>query len=353
MSLAQFTSNRTVVERLQKMAANDRIPPSLLFSGPEEAGLLRVAVNFAKALNCVQTSAPDARGERDSCDTCAACLRIEQGAHPDVRQIAPEGAGGQVKVEAVRQVVAESPFRPFEGRKRVYIFETADRMNPTAANTLLKTLEEPPPWTVLILLTTNEAAILPTLLSRCQRIRFLPLQPQEMVDTLVEEHGISQSNARLAAGIAAGNLSRALELADNVGSLHEEALRIASLPTRQTGRSQILSWAGQLAKASDLPVILRLAVCQLRDLASLASGGDALHSEVDEEIEATANRVPLEVWLDGFLRLEQAIYDLEVRYASKRITLEHTLLYLDRLGKPNRRRGAPDNSGTDGGRGAA
>ena len=348
MSLAQLTGNRAVVDRLKKMAESDRIPPSLLFSGPEEAGMLRVAMNFAKALNCPTDTGP----ERDSCDKCTTCLRIDEGTHPDVRRIAPEGSGGQVKADAVRQVVAESPFRPFEGRKRVYIFETSDRMNPTAANTLLKTLEEPPAWTVLILLTTNEAAILPTLLSRCQRIRFLPLQRQEVVDTLVEEHGISHSNARLAAGVAGGNLSRALELADNVDSLHEEALRIAFLPTRQSDRSEILSWAAQLAKTSDLPIILRLAVCQLRDLASMASGGEALHSEVSKELEATAHRVPLEAWLNGFLRLEQAIHDLEVRYASKRITLEQTLLYLDRLGKPVQRQDGPDSSGSSRRRGA-
>jgi hypothetical protein len=85
----------------------------------------------------------------------------------------------------------------------------------------------------------------------------------------------------------------------------------------------------------------------------LASGGDALHSEVDEELEATANRAPLEVWLDGFLRLEQAIHELEVRYTSKRITLEQTFLYLDRLGQPDRRREGPNHSGAAGGRGAA
>jgi DNA polymerase-3 subunit delta' len=212
-------------------------------------------------------------------------------------------------------------------------------MNPTAANTLLKTLEEPPPWTILVLLTTNEAAILPTLLSRCQRIRFLPLQPREVIDALVEEHGVSRSRARLAAGIAGGNLSQALELAEQVEAFQEEALKIASLPARGMGRSQLLSWAGQLAKAPDLPIILRLAVGQLRDLASVTSGGDALASTVEPELEAAARRVPLAAWLDGYLRVEQAIYNLETRYTNKRITLEQTLLFLNQLDKGDYRRG--------------
>jgi DNA polymerase-3 subunit delta' len=191
----------------------------------------------------------------------------------------------------------------------------------------------------LILLTTNEAAILPTLLSRCQKIRFSPLQPQEVIDTLVEEHGVSRSRARIAAGIAGGNLSQALELAEQVEAFQEEALAIASLPARGMGRSQLLSWAGQLAKVADLPIILRLAVCQLRDLASVASGGDALHAAIEPELEAAAQRLPLTVWLDGFLRVEQAIHNLEVRYTNKRITLEHTLLFLDQLGRTDHRRG--------------
>jgi DNA polymerase-3 subunit delta' len=327
MSFASMAGNRTTLERLRKMVADDRVPPSLLFVGPEGAGKLEAALNLAKVLNCEQAEERD-----DACDVCPSCLRIEQGGHPDVRQIGREGPGGQVRADAVRQVVTESPFRPFVGKKRVYIFQEADRMNPTAANTLLKTLEEPPPWTALVLLTANENAILPTLLSRCQRVRFVPLSPHEVADVLSREHQIPPQEAKLAASVSGGNLNRALALSGELETLRAEALRIASLPADKTDKAKLISWAGRLAKDPQLTNVLRVSVCLLRDLTSVAGGGSALHTEPANDLELLAKQIPLGAWLEAYVRVEEAIYNLDVRYTNKRITLEQTLLALDSLG---------------------
>jgi DNA polymerase-3 subunit delta' len=307
------------------MVSKARVPPSLLLSGPEGAGKLQAAMNLAKALNCLRV----AEGETDACDECSACTRIEQGSHSDVRLIGPEGPGGQVKAEAVRQVVTESPFRPFEGKIRVYIFKDADRMNPTAANTLLKTLEEPPPCTILVLLTANQAAMLPTLLSRCQKIRFLPLSPGDIADLLVKEHDVARDQAHLAAAVSGGNVSKALAaLSEELDTLREEAQRMASVPVEPVGQAQLLSWAAKLAKTPRLTDILRLALSSLRDRASVASDGDPLYGAPSSELVSLARRVPLKVWLDSYLRVEQALYDIEARYTNKRITLEHLFIKL-------------------------
>jgi DNA polymerase-3 subunit delta' len=310
------------------MVANNRVPPSLLFSGPEGAGKLEAALNMAKSLNCELAG----EGRDDACDSCPSCTHIERGGHPDVRQIGREGPGGQVRAEAVRQVVTESPFRPFTGKKRVYIFQEADRMNPTAANTLLKTLEEPPPWTVLILLTANETAILPTLLSRCQRVRFLPRSPHEVADVLVREHQIPPQEAKLAAGVSGGNLNRALALTNELETLRAEALGIASLPAEETGTAKLISWAGRLAKDPQLPNVLRVTACLLRDLASIAGGSSALHADSTNSLDSLAKRTPLGAWLEAYLQVEEALYNIEVRYTNKRITIEQTLLKLATLG---------------------
>jgi DNA polymerase-3 subunit delta' len=310
------------------MVAGQRVPPSLLFSGPEGTGKLEAALNVAKVLNCEKAG----EGQDDACDSCPSCMHIEHGGHPDVRQIGRDGPGGQVRAEAVRQVVAASPFRPFTGKKRVYIFEDADRMNPTAANTLLKTLEEPPPWTVLILLTSKENAILPTLLSRCQRVRFLPLSPHEVADILAREHQIAPREAKLAAGVSGGNLNRALVLTNDLETLRGEALGIASIPAENPGKAKLISWAGRLAKDPQLPNVLRVAVCLLRDLASVAGGGSALHTESTKKFDALAKRIPLGAWLEAYLRVEEALFNLEVRYTNKRITMEQMLIKLDALG---------------------
>ena len=248
MSFSQLVGNRSALERLQKMVARGQVPTSLLFSGPDGVGKLDAAMNLAKALNCARAvdGGDEAPVTYDACDECPACRRVDAGTFPDVRRIAPEGAGGQIKAEAVRQIVSESPFRPFEGRKRVYIIEAADRMNPTAANTLLKTLEESPTWIVLVLLTSHEAAILPTLLSRCQKIRFLPLLPEEVTDLLVSQHGFSAEDANLASSVSGGSLARALATkTDEIVELRGEALEDGAYTGRRprscrvvrTGRS--------------------------------------------------------------------------------------------------------------------
>jgi DNA polymerase-3 subunit delta' len=327
MSFSQLVGNRAAIDRLRNMLSHGQVPTSLLFSGPDGVRKLAAALNLAKALNC--TGAGD--DAFDACDECPACRRIESGGYPDVRRIGPEGTGGQVKAEAVRQVVTESPFRPFEGRKRVYIFEAADRMNPTAANTLLKTLEESPSWIVLVLLTSHEAAILPTLLSRCQKIRFLPLLAEEVTDLLVAKHGFSLDDATLAASASGGSLARALATkAEELVQLRGEALEVAKLLAESPSRAELFAWADRLSKHGALAGILRLLVGLLRDLSCLASGeaGSILHSDCTEDLQALASRAPLEAWLQAYLLAEESLQDLEVRYANKRITLERLFLSL-------------------------
>ncbi|MFQ5792284.1 MAG: ATP-binding protein [Acidobacteriota bacterium] len=333
MSFAKLTGNHVVRSRLQRMVASGHTPPSLLFTGPEGVGKLAAAVSTAKALNCVGT--PQTPG--DACDVCRSCLRIERGDYADVRQIRPGGKGGQVTAPDVRPVVAESPYRPFEGKKRVYIFEEAHRMNPTAANMLLKTLEEPPPWTLLILVTAHETALLPTLVSRCRKIRFLPLMLEEVVKQLTQDHDLSRKDAWLAAAVSRGSLSRALVTeTEAVEALREEALRLASVPAEGASRSRMLPWADELSRHSELVPLLRLLLALARDLACAAGGGTAAQSDIARRLEVLSERMPLPVWLEAYRRVEQALYDIEVRYANKRITLEQLLLGLEDLDRDAR-----------------
>ena len=315
------------------MVARGQVPTSLLFSGPDGVGKLEAAMNLAKALNCAR-AVDGGPVTYDACDECPACRRIVSGTFPDVRRIAPEGAGGQIKAEAVRQIISESPFRPFEGRKRVYIIEAADRMNPTAANTLLKTLEESPSWIVLVLLTSHEAAILPTLLSRCQKIRFLPLLPEEITDLLISQHGFSAEDANLASSVSGGSLARALATkTDELVELRGEALEVAHMLADAPARVELFARADRLAKHKSLVGIVRLLVGLLRDLSCIAGGGQGsiVHSDRSEELGTLASHVPLESWLEAFVLAEQSLQDLEVRYANKRITLECLFLALSRL----------------------
>ena len=155
-----------VVALLRRAIERGRVPHALLLSGPPGAPLVDAAIALACALNCTVS-----RGE--GCGVCDACSKIVQGIHPDVVTLVREGAANIVPIERVReQVIARIALPPHEADTRVFVVEEATAMAPPAANALLKTLEEPPPRTLFVLCTTAPEQLLPTIRSRCQRVRF-------------------------------------------------------------------------------------------------------------------------------------------------------------------------------------
>ncbi len=171
-----------VVATLSRAIDTDRVPHAYLFSGPPGAPLYDVAIALAASLNCLSGSddhaippaiSPAVPPRGDGCGECDSCRRILGGIHPDVVTLVREGAAQIVPIESVRnQVIARIGLPPHEARTRMFIVEEATAMAPPAANSLLKTLEEPPARTVFVLCTTAPEQLLPTIRSRCQRVRF-------------------------------------------------------------------------------------------------------------------------------------------------------------------------------------
>lgn len=161
--------HRRLAALLARSIARDRLPPSLIFSGPAGSDMRDAAVAAAQAVNCLT---PVITGEeKDACGTCAACTRIARGVHPDVLCVVPDEKG-RVNIEQVRDVIDRAGFRPFEGRRRVVIIDEADTMLAPAQSALLKVLEEPPAASMFILVTSRPDMLLPTVQSRCPRLRF-------------------------------------------------------------------------------------------------------------------------------------------------------------------------------------
>jgi DNA polymerase III subunit delta' len=155
-----------VVALLRRAIERDRVPHAYLFSGPPGAPLVDAALALAAALNCQ-------RSPGDPCGECDACSKIVAGIHPDVVTLVREGAAQIVPIESVRaQVIGRIGLPPHEAAVRVFVVEEATAMAPPAANALLKTLEEPPARTLFVLCTTAPEQLLPTIRSRCQRVRF-------------------------------------------------------------------------------------------------------------------------------------------------------------------------------------
>jgi len=160
MPFRAVSGHLRIVDLLKRSIAGGTLPPSLIFGGPAGGGKRAMAIAVAQTLNCtdsgfgIRDSGLDPNSGFDACGKCASCTRIERGVHPDVLLVEP-GDSGAIKIEQIRDVIERAAYRPFEGRRRVVIIDDADTIVAGAQNALLKTLEEPPPASVFILLTTR------------------------------------------------------------------------------------------------------------------------------------------------------------------------------------------------------
>lgn len=173
MSFADFPEQQHVVQLLQRSMERSRLAHAYLFTGDNLDELEAVARTLAKTLNCQQPRRKTADGRPlDSCDACLSCRKIGDTLYPDVQWIRPESKSRVILIEQMRDLMAEMHLKPTEAQFKVAVIVAADRLNVQAANAFLKTLEEPPPRSILVLLSTEPQRILETILSRCLRLNF-------------------------------------------------------------------------------------------------------------------------------------------------------------------------------------
>ena len=282
---------------MARAARRGTLPPSLIFAGPEGVGKRRAAIALAQLLNCPNA---DAAAGDDACGECAACKRIARGVHADVLLIEP-GDSGSIKVDQVREAIERSAYRPFEGRRRVVIVDDADAMMAEAQNALLKTLEEPPPASSFVLVTSRPDLLLPTVRSRCQRLRFGRLAPGEIAAVLMRDHGYAAADAHAAASAADGSIGAAIEGAsgDYVEARRAAAALLTGVaaaadPHRRLAGAKALAGTGPVRGARDRDELAR----RLRAIASLLRDLGVLLSRADERGLANADLKPL---LSGLL----------------------------------------------------
>jgi DNA polymerase-3 subunit delta' len=232
-----------------------RVPPALLLSGPLGSGRTTLALDLAAGLLCSAADPADR-----PCRACSACRRLDRGNHPDLHRLAPSGAGRQIRIGdrgapepgTVRHLVRELALAPMEGRWRVAIVEQAERMNEDAQNALLKLLEEPPAGTVLILCAGDDEALLPTVRSRCTRLRLGAVPAADMAALLVERDAADPARAAALARLADGRPGRALALASEPETVVlMERLARELLDLGRLGRAGRLAAAAGLVEAAD------------------------------------------------------------------------------------------------------
>lgn len=208
MSYKNIKGQDNAIDFLKRVTMGGHIAQAYLFLGPSSVGKKLTAISFAKAMNCAGAQ------EERPCGECVSCKKIESSNHPDIFIIAPEKEGGSIKIDKIRQIIKDASLKPYEARKKVYIIDEAGRMTQESANALLKTLEEPPADSVIILIAEKLNDMLKTIISRSQIVKFLPMRTDGIKKVLAEEHGCDDTSAHVMAHLSGGRLGEAIRFKD-------------------------------------------------------------------------------------------------------------------------------------------
>ena len=338
----ELTGNARVKAVLKRMLVTDRLPGAMLFTGEEGIGKKLFALEVARALNCRTPK------DHEACGVCSSCVRIRRlnyptrddadewtqiiwTDHPDVGLVvAPKRV---LRVEQMRQIEKEANFRPFEGKARVFLIDEADKLNDASANALLKVLEEPPRTSHLILITARPAMLLPTILSRCQMIRFSPLTPAEIESHLVK-NDIDVKTARLRARAAGGSIGRALA-GDLVTftSQRKAMLKVLNTLVLSNDRAQLLRSAEQLNEAQykdEFEERLDVLETLIRDAWMLSLGVDTsriVNEDLSAELKEIAQKLDPSRAGDWILQIEDLREQLIVN-VNRKVTTDSLFLVM-------------------------
>jgi len=299
-----------ILGRLGGALVADRLHHAYLFEGAAGVGRRLVALRLAQAANC------EAASEQRPCGSCRTCKSIAAGTHPDVLFVEPDPARATpiITVDQIRAIVRASSYHRYAARRRFVVIDPAEAMPPPAANALLKTLEEPPDGTGFILITAQPAALLPTILSRCQRVRFGAVAVDRIVAWL-EAQGLSHAQVRARAALGCPGVALALtdEALEARAALRDTVLRAAGSgdlgaifeTSKAMCEGQRAQWRPRVEQLFEILEDL------LRDATILAAGasvpllGDA----------RLAERAALRLWPGGIARMSTAITEARAALA--------------------------------------
>lgn len=326
MSFSRILGHTREIEILQGASSSGHVAHAFVFSGPDGIGKKLVARAFAEALNC-------SSGRGDACGACADCSMMESSVHPNLIEVYPVDKDGEkdldglIRISQIREVQNALRYRVERGMK-VVIVEDAHRLVPAAANAFLKTLEEPPPGSLIILVTSKASELLPTIASRCQRLNFRPLPEEVVKGFLIERKGLTPHEAGAVARLSGGSISKAAAFIDD-GSLQKRRDVIQRLSTIGPGdTAEALKFAEELSKMDGLDELLEFMKSWYRDRIVASEGSPHLIANNDME------RHLKDAGIGEFNRMCSAFWAVEEarkaiappRYANKQLTLEVLIL---------------------------
>ncbi len=282
MSFKDIRGHDGVISILKGTIKKGRLPNAYIFTGQDGIGKRLTALGLAKALNC-----QDISDDMDACGRCPSCKRIEKGVHPDTLIVEPEG--GQILLEQVRAIEEFLSFKAYEGGMKVVVIDDAEKLNPSSANALLKTLEEPPAGSLLILISSIPDILPATVVSRCHRVNFSPLPADDVREILSRR--FDNEKARLLSLLSEGRPGLVID-----GVQMEERERFFN-ELRGIEGLELEPWKERDA----MDMWFKNAYCLMRDIVVYKATGDEkllINFDKIAYIKAMADRCGLHQFLD-------------------------------------------------------
>src|SRR5882724_9928099 len=325
MSFDTLLGNEHNKDLLQRALRGGRLPNALILAGPEGIGKRQFALTLAKAINCE-------RLKDDSCDKCGSCHRIDKSECIYVKVIEPDGAF--IKIVQIRELAAEACASPMEGRKRIFILDPADKMNLQSMNGLLKTLEEPADTSLIILITSQPDALLSTIRSRSQILRFAQLSTDQVEQYLTDNFKRPAEDTRLLARISGGRLGNATTIDLSVyRERRQEMLDVLELLTRNRNTVKLVKFAEALGRREreDYENGLDILCSLLRDVTVLiadTSSEQIANEDIREQLQGYADAVDITTISRWFDNIEEVRRDLRVNI-NRPVSTESLFLKLE------------------------
>jgi DNA polymerase-3 subunit delta' len=340
---SQIIGQERAIRFLKQVIARARMPHAYLFVGIPGVGKTTTAVALAQTINCEH---PD---QGEACGRCRCCRQVESGNFADLEFIEPTGQN--IKIEQIRQLDRTFGFKPLSGRYRVTIIRQAETMTLEAANAFLKTLEEPPPGNRLILNVTEPLDLLPTIVSRCQKVAFRPLPALLIQGWLVNKKGLEQEKAAILAKLSEGSLGKALDMVDR-DFLQKRAGYLEGLNTllqrppdealetvlQYTGKEKKKETDAEKRPDSVVAELLGIWKTWYRDLLVIKTTSQdegLINSDFLNELKKASQAFTINHLVDSFLLIDQAEKDYwQARNVD--LMMENTVLGLRKYRKQNR-----------------
>jgi DNA polymerase-3 subunit delta' len=264
----------------------------------------------------------------DACGVCPSCRKVEAGNHPDIHLLSPLPDKRDISIDQLREMQRELSLRPYEAPRKVCILDPAERLNVNSANSLLKTLEEPPGNALIILLTENAGMLLSTVRSRCQLIRFAPLSPEHML-TLLERSGMTPEAAALVAPMSGGSMQKARELDNELLVTRREMVlsRVSQMNIQQI--ASVFDASEELSGNREATLeLLDMLLSFFRDAVHLGAGsGEIVNRSSRPAIESIAARRSFPRTIEMLERIYETRRDVQ-RNANPKLALDHLFMAL-------------------------